>query len=368
MKLRKLQLENFRNYEKYTYDFPIDKDLIVLTGENGKGKTNFLEAIYSLSLGRSFRTLHKDDLILWGKDYFKCSCTVEADDEESQLEVFYSIAPKVKRNFRINEVNMRNSQYIGNLITVLFHPEDLNMLYLSPSYRRKYLNTVLSQTSRKYLEDLSSYNKVVKQRNSLLHTIRDAIFKGEPDKNLYSDLDVWDEQIAHLGLAITKSRIELIKFIEKKSNETYHEISGGSEKITIKHKSKVDEKTTHEGYVVMLQEKRKRDVFEAKTSLGPHLDDLVFFIDDKEINGSASRGEFRTLLLSIKLAEINYIQEKTGKNPILLLDDVFSELDKGRQSHLLEVIKSCQTIITTTDTENLGGSIPAGKCHVTEIE
>ncbi|NIA01994.1 MAG: DNA replication/repair protein RecF [Nitrospirae bacterium] len=343
MKLRKLQLENFRNYNRHEYEFPEDKKITILVGPNGKGKTNFLEAIYVLSLGKSFRTILQDDLIEWKFEYMRCKCKTEIDGEETSLEVFYSNYPRKQKGFKKNDVSMKNSEYIGNLITVLFHPEDLNMLYLSPSYRRKYLNILLSQVDKKYLEALSKYKKTLKQRNALLHAIREAKFTNKPMDNLEKDLNAWDTEIMEFGSMIIKKRVEFTQFLNKNLEKIYQSISSGKEKVEIKYHTIKGE------YEAELIVRRNRDIREAKTTLGPHRDDLKFFIDNKEILSSASRGEFRTLLLAIKLAEIKFIKEKTGRNPILLLDDVFSELDRKRGEHLLKSIKDCQTIITTTD-------------------
>lgn len=343
MKLRKLQLENFRNYNRHEYEFPEDKKITILVGPNGKGKTNFLEAIYVLSLGKSFRTILQDDLIEWEFDYMRCKCETEIDGEETSLEVFYSNYPRKQKGFKKNGVSLKNSEYIGNLITVLFHPEDLNMLYLSPSYRRKYLNILLSQVDKKYLEALTQYKKTLKQRNALLHAIREAKFTNKPMGNLEKDLDVWDTEIIKFGSVIIEKRIEFTQFLNKNLEKIYQSISGGKEKV------KIEYHTIKAEYEAELIIRRDRDIRGAKTTLGPHRDDLRFFINGKEILSSASRGEFRTLLLAVKLAEIQFIKEKTGRNPILLLDDVFSELDRKRGEHLLNSIKDCQTIITTTD-------------------
>jgi DNA replication and repair protein RecF len=336
MKLQKLQLENFRSYTKYEHTF--NHDTTILVGENGLGKTNFLEAIYLLSLGRSFRTSTPEDLINWGQPHLRCLAEVEVDDDKLELQVFYSKTPK-RKNFKINDVNKRNSDYIGNFLTVLFHPEDLNMLYLNPSYRRQYLNILLSQTDRAYLLALSSYKKVMKQRNALLHKIRDQKFTGADITNLLHDLDTWDAQLIQFGTDIIQKRQALIHFLTDRLPKLYQAISGRNENVHLEYQAKkLDD----------LALRRDREIMQAQTTLGPHRDDLTFFIANHEISASASRGEFRTLLLAIKLAEIAYIQEKTGENPVLLLDDVFSELDPSRQKHLLEAIKTCQTIITTT--------------------
>jgi len=347
MKLTQLQLENFRSYKKYSFDFPEDKRVTILVGSNGKGKTNFLEAIYLLALGRSFRTLQRDDLVLWGEDYYRCKGKVTYSDEDNELEVFYSSNP-VKRNFKKNGTNLKNTEYIGNLLVVLFHPEDLNMLYLSPQYRRRYMDILLSQTDKKYLYALTKYKKLIKQRNALLHEIRNIRFKGGQTTELEADLDAWDEQVVQEGKYIFEQRNTLIDYLSGNIEEIYQRISGNKEKVGIRYKSKLKESHQYKEELKLL---RQKDIRDAKTNLGPHLDDIEFFIDEKEIVRAASRGEFRTLLLAIKIAEITYIKEKTERNPILLLDDVFSELDVDRRHHLFDAIEGCQTIITTTEVE-----------------
>lgn len=354
MKIKKLQLENFRNYKSFSYDFPEQKNITVLIGPNGKGKTNFLESIYILSLGKSFRTLIQEDLIEWNMDYMRCNCEILSSYETTQLDVYYSKYPKKVKKFKKNEVNLKNSEYLGNLITVLFHPENMNMLYLSPSFRRKYINILLSQTDKKYLNALSNYKKILKQRNALLNEIRDSKFKGKKYSSLEEDLNAWDTEILEYGPCIISKRKKLIRFLKDNIGKNYISISGGKEKVSLKYINPIqDDIPLQKAYKENLLKRRTKDIKNAKTSIGPHLDDVKFYIDSKEITSSASRGEFRTLLLSLKLAEIEYIKKETKKNPVLLLDDVFSELDRKRQSHLLKTIKNCQTIITTTDIDNL---------------
>lgn len=349
MKLTKLQLENFRNYGEYTYEFPSDKNCTVIVGENGRGKTNLLEAIHILSLGKSFRAAYHDELIKWTNNYTRCRGSVSLDEETTELEVFYEAEPAKKKNFKRNGVSLKNSEYIGSFLTVLFHPEDLNMLYLSPSLRRKYLDTVLCQTDKKYLESLIGYKKVLKQRNALLNEIREASFGGKKTDKLEDDLAAWDIEFLEFADVIIEKRSSFIKLLEDEIESAYRSISGGEEEVKIKYERSLKAPAEEN-----LKNARKRDIFRAESSRGPHRDDLKFYINGKEISSSASRGEFRTLLLAIKMGEISYIQNKTGKNPVLLLDDVFSELDEKRKKHLLEGINGCQTIITATDTAGIG--------------
>lgn len=348
MKLKKLQLENFRNYHRYEYIFDPDKNATVITGPNGKGKTNLLEAIHVMSLGKSFRSVLQDDLIEWEMDYFRCLADVEAGGEAMKLEVGYSNYPSKKKVFKVNDAAVKNSEYVGTFTSVLFHPEDLNILYLSPSLRRKYMDILLSQSEKRYLQSLLKYNKSLKQRNALLQDIREQRFKGNDTKSMIDNLYAWDKEVSQFGEVLIEKRQEFTGFLNKKLTKIYQSISGDKEKITVTYVTKIAN-----SYLQTLSERLDKDILQGRTTAGPHRDDLQFFINDKEISKTASRGEFRTLLLAIKLAEIDYLKEKTGENPVLILDDVFSELDMARQTQLLKAIKNCQAIISTTDLSNL---------------
>ena len=348
MKMKKLQLENFRNYSSYSYDFEHDKEITIILGPNGQGKTNFLEAVYTLSLGKSFRTSTSEDLINWDNDYLRCNCEIAVEDDQIDLEVFYSRNPR-KKNFKRNGVNLKNSDYLGSLLTVLFHPEDLNMLYLSPSLRRKYLDVILSQTDKKYLRNLSQFKKVLKHRNALLQEIREFKFKNKDTRTLIEDLDIWDFELVKFANYLLEARKNFVNYLNDHLEEFYSQIADEENKIDIEY----DSKTNQTEYSDLISLRRDEDIRRGETSTGPHRDDIRLFINGKDISKSASRGEYRTLLLAMKLIEIHYIKDKTGENPILLLDDVFSELDKKRQEHLIRSIKGCQTIITSNDLDVL---------------
>ncbi|MFA6305822.1 MAG: DNA replication/repair protein RecF [Candidatus Gracilibacteria bacterium] len=366
MKITKLQFENFRNYENHSYSFPADKNLIVLTGENGKGKTNFLEGVYMLSLGRSFRNSKLESIIKWTTPHMRCTGEIEDDEKEKHsLEVFYSSSTK-KKNLKKNDVNLKNSEYIGTFTTVLFHPEDLNMLYLSPSLRRKYMDIILSQSDKRYLHALMQYRKLIKQRGSLLKEIH-AVQKGRSqgdEGSLMSALDAWDKQLSEYGTEIILKRLKFIEFLNGKATEIYREISKGDETVEVKYVTRIKEISEYEN---MLIERRYQDIRDEKTSIGPHIDDMKFLINGIDLVEFASRGEFRTLLLAVKISEIEYLRQKTKKHPVLLLDDVFSELDFGRQTHLLNAISGCQAIITTTDAEKLA-KIAKNKADIEFVE
>lgn len=387
MRLTHLKLENFRNHTSKSYNFSSDHNLIILTGLNGAGKTNLLEAIYILALGKSFRVSGHEDLVEWEKPYLRCTAELlqfqnpvsdsqladfplsetsensETPTEKFSLELFYAREPNAKRNFKKNGVNLKNIEFLGNLIAVLFHPEDLNMLYLEPGLRRRYLDIVLSQCDKRYLVALSRYKKVLKQRNTLLHQIREAQFAGTSaaSARLLEDLNAWDQELIEYGSNLIEKRLHFTNFLNENLETFYNSIADDKNRVSLEYESKILKIVTSENsttaipslYADELFNRRTRDIFRAETTAGPHRDDLKFFLNGKNIHTSASRGEFRTLLLALKLAEIEFIKKETKKQPILLLDDVFSELDQKRQDHLLNAVKDCQTIITTTDLQTL---------------
>ncbi len=379
----------------------MNKKTLVITGENGCGKTNLLEAAYFLSTGKTFRSSDQDNMIKFGMDYFIVKGEVSEDtrDKESEtLEVAYANYPRKQKIFKVNDVVTPHAKYLGQLITVLFHPKDLNLLYMEPSLRRKYINLLLSQTDREYLESLTNYTKILKQRNVLLDEIS--------EKNVSeSELDIWDERLADEGSKIIFKRIEAVEILSKNLHKNYKKISGGSENARALYSSSVtlaedvinptddaikpqEEATKPEGETIdsankaneddkkklvtsaeaaitiikksfqkKLLLKRDKDIRFGNTSVGPHRDDIKLTLDDNPIEEFASRGESRTALIALKLAEIAYIEKKTKTSPLLLLDDVFSELDENRQKYLLEALKSCQSIITSVDVpKNLGNS------------
>lgn len=375
MKLTKLQLENFRNYQSHDYVFDDKQNLTIFVGNNGIGKTNFLEAIHVLSLGQSFRSTNREDMIQWDKDYFRCKAEIAnaismspPQENITKLEVFYSSQPLRQKSFKKNGVKMKSTEYLGNLITVLFHPEDLNMLYLSPSLRRRYMDTVLCQADRQYLDALINYKHVLKQRNALLVTIRKAQFDRLNTEHLLADLDIWDQEMIKFGTVLIEKRSQFVDFLNTKLEEIYNSIADEQATLEVRYllQGDLDVNTTSSSYSELLTLRRSFDIRKAETSIGPHRDDLHFFLNAKNICRFASRGEFRTLLLAIKLAEIKFIEEVTGEMPILLLDDVFSELDRKRQKHLLETVKDYQTIITTTDMDPIFAEVPDSK--IIEIE
>ncbi len=355
MRINTLKLENFRSHEKYEIFFPKEQETVLFLGKNGIGKTNILESIYTLSLGKSFRTNQFTEMINWEADFSRTSGEIEGAEAEN-LEVFFSKAPKKQKNYKKNGVSISHKNFLGTLLSVLFHPEDLNMLYLSPSYRRRYLDIVLSQTDKEYLDALLNYNKVLKQRNNLIKELQKKLFEQGINSINFDNLEIWDIQLIVFASEILRKRIIFTTFLNNLLEKHYKKISLGNEMIKIEYSSKnkdLNEKNTEEILNFEISNRRQKDIYSGKTTFGPHLDDLIFQINNRNISESASRGEFRTILLALKLAEIDYIKSKKNLSPVLLLDDVFSELDSFRQEYFLKSIEDCQSIITGTSHENL---------------
>jgi DNA replication and repair protein RecF len=338
MHLKSLKLENFRNYEKLYLELNPNKNVNLFIGDNAQGKTNFLEAITVLSLAKSFRAKNHDAMIKWHADYSR----IVGNFDDTELEFFVSIQPKQAKNLKKNGVKVSVKDFIGQLNIVLFHPEDLNMLYLSPGLRRQYINTILSQVDPLYFDSLVQYNRLLKHRNKTLFLITE-------NKANHAELDAWDDKLAEFGSYIYQKRIELVEFFNKPCAENYNKIADTNENISMSYTCTFNKpRIEKDDYIEALEENRETDIAYQHTRKGIHRDDIEFFFNDKNINDFASRGEMRTLLISLKLTEMQFIEAQTGNKPVLLLDDVFSELDKKRQQFLIDAVSTHQSFITAT--------------------
>lgn len=343
MWIEKIKLTNYRNYQELETKF--SPKLNVFVGQNAQGKTNFLEAIYFLSLTRSHRTRSDKELIRFGQKELHVLGILNRVNGKVPLEITLS---DKGRTTKINHLKQSKlSDYIGMMTVVLFAPEDLQLVKGSPSLRRKFIDIDLGQIKPVYLADLSNYNHVLKQRNSYLK---------KADKVDSDFLSVLDEQLADYGSRVIRHRFDFIHDLAKEADKHHFTISNQKEHLSISYLSSVkfdDKKDIEKKFLSQLQKNRQRDIFKKNTGLGPHRDDLEFFINGMNA-GFGSQGQHRSLILSLKLAEIELIKSVTGDYPILLLDDVMSELDNHRQTKLLEGIKeNVQTFITTTSLEHL---------------
>ena len=308
-------------------------------------KENILESIYFLALTRSHRTRNDKDLVYFKSTDFKVSGLLQRETGPLSLEI--SLTPK-GRITKVNHLKQAKlSNYIGHMNVVLFAPEDLQLIKGAPAGRRKFIDIELGQMKPIYLSDLSQYHHVLKQRNSYLRN---------SEKIDETFLDVLDSQLASFGSRVIHHRLDFIQKLEAKSKEKHALLSNNKEDLTIQYQSTVFSEEIddlEEQFFRMLEKNRQKDLFRKTTSIGPHRDDLIFFINEMNAN-FGSQGQHRSVVLSLKLAEIELMEEITREKPILLLDDVMSELDNYRQLQLLETISnSIQTFITTTTLDHL---------------
>lgn len=350
MRLNKLELAHYRNYESLSFSFP--KNLNIFLGENAQGKTNLLESIYVLAMTRSHRTNNEKDFIQWGADFARLNGEIQRNARPVELEM--SISNKGKRT-KINRLEQKKlSDYLGELNVVLFAPEDLYLIKGAPQMRRRFIDMELGQIDNRYLFYLTTYQRVLKQRNKYLKQLSS---EKEPDLTY---LTILSEQLAQAGSHVLFLRLQFIKKLEGWSQEIHQSITDQRETLRIEYQSSLkvtEEQSQAELETIFLTELTtnfKREIFTQNTSIGPHRDDLLFFIDDKNVQTFGSQGQQRTAALSLKLAEIELIKAEIGEYPILLLDDVMSELDDERQIHLLKTIADkVQTFVTTTTLKHL---------------
>ena len=350
MKIKSLKLLYFRNY--LSTNIEVHPSLNVLVGNNANGKTNIIESIFCLALGKSYRTKSDSECIMFGETATAMSCIVNKNNRE--LDIMLGINNKGKSAKIAGIKKTKLTDFVGELNVVLFSPEDLQIVKGSPSLRREFMNREFYQFSRIYHKYYLMYQHLLKQRNSYLKDMR----KNPKDELSLAYLETLTSQLAKVALYITKERVSFVQDISKLTYKNMLNISNGQETLKIKYKSSVldalniseidDESFTEENLTKVMMKKSFDDIMRGSTKIGPQHDDLEFYINDLDAKMYASQGQQRSIVLSLKLAEINYLKEKTGTYPVLLLDDVLSELDKNRQLKLLDAInENVQTFITT---------------------
>ena len=350
MKIKSLKLLYFRNYLSTNID--VHPSLNVLVGNNANGKTNIIESIFCLALGKSYRTKSDSECIMFGETATAMSCIVNKNDRE--LDIMLGINNKGKSAKIAGIKKTKLTDFVGELNVVLFSPEDLQIVKGSPALRREFINREFYQFSRIYHKYYLMYQHLLKQRNSYLKDMR----KNPKDEMSLAYLETLTSQLAKVALYITKERVSFVQDISKLTYKNMLNISNGQETLKIKYKSSVldalniaeinDESFTEENLTKVMMKKSFDDIMRGSTKIGPQHDDLEFYINDLDAKMYASQGQQRSIVLSLKLAEINFLKEKTGTYPVLLLDDVLSELDKNRQLKLLDAInENVQTFITT---------------------
>jgi DNA replication and repair protein RecF len=336
MILSQITLQQFRSYKKQTFEFSSGVNLIV--GDNTVGKTNILEAIYVLATGKSFRADMDREMIAWGEEVGRINAKCQMPNDQLKLEIVLTNGtvgggPTPLKKCLVNGVARRMIDFIGNLRAVLFWPEHLELVTDSPSLRRRYVDSVLVQVDREYRRNLQSYERGLRQRNRLL----DFINEGTATR---SQLLFWNQLLIKAGSYLTDTRAEFVEFINS------YEILG------IRYRIQYDKSVISE---TRLAQYANEEVAAKATLVGPHRDDIVFYKqehkEELDLSKYGSRGEQRLAILWLKLAEVAFIETKTGERPILLLDDIFSELDEEHRELVLGVMKKQQTIVTTAERE-----------------
>ena len=343
MYIKNLLLKNFRNYSEETFDF--SPGLNVIFGKNAQGKTNCAEAVFYLCTGTSPRTRREKQLIRHGEEVANIACKCEG--KYGEVEISASISES-GREVKVNGNKIyRNADLMGNVFAVFFSPQELRLIQDGPDERRRFLNVSISQLSRPYYVALSRYNKILEQRNNLL--------KNRDLDMVYDTLPVWDAQLCKYASVIAKSRADYIAKLAPLASEAHSYLTDGQEELEIspEKKYKGDEAQLEKRLFDELSNNYDRDIRLGYTASGPHRDDLDIKINGADAKNFASQGQTRTCALAIKLAEVNVFKETCGEYPVLILDDVMSELDLPRRKKLVGRTDGLQTIITCTHAERV---------------
>ena len=351
MYVKELRLSGFRNYDEETFSFCPGTNIIY--GNNAQGKTNALEAVYLFSIGKSFRTQQDRELIRFDEAFTKIDVVFHNALRENEIEI--AVRRDRKKQIKINGVPINKmGELIGVFTVVLFSPDELNLTKGSPNARRRFLDIAVSQMRPKYYHILRRYNKILEQRNNLIKKLRYS-----SDETLKDTIGVWNEKLADYGMAVVTYRKKFVNALRTFAKEIHSEISG--EEFEIQYKTGFASK---EEFLEKLNNSLNREIEMGFTLYGPHRDDLDIDVNGRDIKTYGSQGQHRSAILALKLAQADMIYEDTGEYPVLLLDDIMSELDAGRRGYLSGKIKNKQVIITCTDVDDLPESADAKLIHV----
>ena len=380
MKINGLVLENFRNYKNLEIEFDERRNLIV--GENAQGKTNLVEAIYLTAFAKSFRTNNSADMILFGETSGRVSADITSEDIDKNVSITIRSDGK-KMIKKDGKVVKKTADLLNTVVVIVFTPDDLRIIKDSPEKRRAFINRELSQMRPRYYEQLRRYNEALKEKNALLKgffNVKKKTFtradnlslndvspdyakgssEGAETTNPYDNsrrynedlLDVYDRQIADAGYELIRYRMEFVEMLSEEAAEIMKNISDGRESLEIKYKTACNYVTASEGREILysqIRNNREKDIYNGSATLGPHRDDIEFYINGNDARKFGSQGQQRTIALSLKFAEIRIARQILGEAPVLLLDDVLSELDPGRQRFLISEIDDVQLFITSAE-------------------
>ncbi len=355
MQIKKLFLQNFRNYGKEQFEF--SDGLNVLFGKNAQGKTNCAEAVFYLCTGASLRIRHDKQLVKMGAEY--ANITAEAENRYGRVTI-EALIYENKREIRVNGSKIaKNADLMGHINSVFFSPGELRLIQDGPDERRRFMNMSISQTSPAYYTALLRYNKILDQRNTLLK---------DKDISLVLDtLPVWDEQLCKYAAVIIKKRVEFLEKLAPFAKEYHSFLTDGGEELLLKpdRPYEGEESEIAEKLLGRLANSYEKDLRLGFTTVGPHRDDIVVTINGVDAKGYASQGQMRTAALALKLSEVRIFKEISGENPVLILDDVMSELDLKRRKKLLQCISGMQTLLTCTHAERV---LYGAECKKIRIE
>lgn len=362
MYIKTLKLKNYRNYEEIEVNF--DPKINIIYGNNAAGKTNLLESIYMCSTSKSHKNTKENDIINFNKNESHIKLIFNRGEQPLYMSSISSkneiidiqLNKDSKKGVAKNGIKVEKlSEFLGFFNVIMFAPEDLNIIKDGPVIRRKFLDIQLSQIDKIYVNLIQNYNKTLNQRNALLKDIYKTT--GNNRQDLISILDTYDEQMVDYGLEVIKKRSENIKELAKKIYNIHLLISDNKEKLIVDYENDIigsselvgeSSNSPKEIYLKKLKETRDIDIKNQYTMIGPHRDDISFKVEDKDIRKFGSQGQKKTTAISLKLSELEMLKEKINDTPVLLLDDVFSELDENRQKLLVTNLKGIQTIITCT--------------------
>jgi DNA replication and repair protein RecF len=352
--VERIQLVNFRNYRDE--DLAFSPGINVFVGNNAQGKTNLLESVHVLSTSRSHRAFSDRDLILWGENAFAIAGTVSTRSIRHQIRIRYD--KDTGKDVEIDGKRVyRSSELTQVLAVIVFSPEDLQVVKGSPGMRRRFLDSELIQVDPAYRHAYREYTKALQHRNSIL--------KGPSmtHQGLGSSLAVWDEQLATHGAKLIQLRREAIKELRALSSDTYRAVSGGREELELVYTTSFpsgeasDEAATKDAFLSALAKTRGESLSRGSTVVGPHRDDLAIYVGGQDLRSFGSQGQQRIAVLAMKMAMLEFVERCIDDRPVLLLDDVMSELDEKRRKYLLSVVSNrIQTFITTTSPD-IGSAI-----------
>jgi len=350
MRVARLLLEDFRSYART--ERVLSPGVTALIGRNGAGKTNVLEAIHLIARGDSPRAHDDSELVRWGANTARVSARIERVDDARTVDVVLFAPPEGERRrprrYLLDGAGKRADEAIGELAVVSFFPEDVQLLAEAPSARRRYLDAMVGQVQRRHRSETREYQRVLEQRNSLLRALR-ADTRPGPGEPPVMELGFWDSELIRLAASISLRRLETVRELVAPFRAAATRFSG-ADSLSLAYASQVEGDTVDEraeAYRALLWQKRERELWQGTTLVGPHREDLAVSALGRSLPTFASRGEQRSAVLSLKLAEAAWIRERVGELPVFLLDDVLSELDPGRRNALVDALpEGAQTLIT----------------------